>query len=103
MRNSFDRFWLLVVNLKLLVALGAALWAASVINRSLAHAAEVGEAAIVPPVSAQRILLLLILSDLPVELPDLHFANDVYVLCRWQGWHRLCPRFAVLLGVAIIL
>jgi hypothetical protein len=54
MRNSFDWFGFLFFNSKLLVALDAALWAASVLNRSLAHAAEAGEAAIVPPVSAHH-------------------------------------------------
>jgi hypothetical protein len=87
--------------LKLFVALVAALWVASVLSRSHVHVEEVGEAAIVPPVSA-RILLLLILSDLPVELPDLHVANDVHILRRWQDWHELYPRFVVLFGVSII-
>ena len=54
MRNSFDSFWLLIFNLKLFVALDAALWVASVLNRSRVHVAEVGKAAIVPPVSAHH-------------------------------------------------
>jgi hypothetical protein len=53
MRDSFDRFWRLVVNSKLLVALDAALWEVSVLNRSHVHAAEDGKAAIVPPVGAR--------------------------------------------------
>ncbi len=54
MRNSFDHFWLLIFNLKLFVALDAALWAASVLNRSRAHVAGVGEAAAALHVSVHR-------------------------------------------------
>ncbi len=54
MRNSFEHFRLLVFNLKLFVALDAALWAASVLNRSRVHVAEVGKEAAALHVSVHR-------------------------------------------------
>ncbi len=93
MRNSFERFWLLVFNSKLFVALDAALWAASVLNRSRVHAAEGGEAATALRVSAQRILLILIFSDLPIELHDLYFTHSLHVMYCRQDRCELHSRF----------